>query len=129
MSDYIISEEQLQFYIKEPRYTQRQDMATQIRSRTLSEHDPIRLNTQPEGCDCRDCQRYRKDECPYPGSNPTIYICNSFLMDVKEHDAKVAKAERERLLDEFAKQFRSAYLFFDDIKFDETIERLRKGAP
>ena len=50
-------------------------------------------------------------------------------MDVKEHDAKVAKAERERLLDEFAKQFRSAYLFFDDIKFDETIERLRKGAP
>jgi len=98
MSDYIISEEQLQFYIKEPRYTQRQDMATQIRSRTLSEHDPIRLNTQPEGCDCRDCQRYRKDECPYPGSNPTIYICNSFLMDVKEHDAKVAKAEREKLL-------------------------------
>jgi hypothetical protein len=70
--------------------------AERSRSRPISSpqqvDDPIRLNTQPEGCDCGDCQRFRKDECPYPGSNPTIYICNSFLMDVKAHDTAIHNA-------------------------------------
>lgn len=36
-------------------------------------------------------------------------------------------AIRNALIDEFAKRFRSAYIFFDDVKFDETIESLRNG--
>ena len=45
-----------------------------------------------------------------------------------DHDAAIRKEERESVIDEFSKRFRSAYIFFDDVKFDETIESLRKGA-
>lgn len=41
------------------------------------------LNTQPEGTTCEDCQRFRKDECPYPGSNITMTMCNAFLYDTR----------------------------------------------
>ena len=85
--------------------TEIQHISKELREAIRSPHhtstppdDPIRLNTQPEGCDCRDCQRYRKDECPYPGSNPTIYICNSFLMDVKQHDTAIRTEERNKIL-------------------------------
>ena len=34
--------------------------------------------------------------------------------------------EREKLIDKFAERFRSSYIFFDDVKFDEGIESLRR---
>ena len=39
------------------------------------------------------------------------------------------KAERDKLIDKFAERFRSSYIFFDDVKFDETIESLRSEQP
>ena len=57
-----------------------------------------RLNTQPKGTTCEDCQRFRKEECPYPESNITITRCNSFLMDIEQHDSTTRKAEREKVL-------------------------------
>lgn len=58
------------------------------------------LNTQPKGCFCEDCIRFRKKDCPYPGSNITMTMCNSFLIDIINHDAKVIKDAREQLIRE-----------------------------
>jgi hypothetical protein len=58
-----------------------------------------RLNTQPKGCTCEDCQRFRKEDCPYPGSNITMDRCNSFLIDIEQHDAQVAHAATLAVLD------------------------------
>ena len=107
---------------------ERKMMCDKIRSRphtSTPPDDPIRLNTQPEGCDCRDCQRYRKDECPYPGSNPTIYICNSFLMDVKQHDTAIRTEERNKILrlvesDEWQKEH-------DEQTRNQTLDDVRKA--
>jgi len=50
----------------------------------------------------------------------------------EQHNAAMTRAatlaEREHLLELFSKKFRSAYFFFDDVKFDETIESLRQQA-
>lgn len=55
-----------------------------------------KLNTQPEGTTCEDCQRFEKSDCPYPGSNITMIMCNSFLFDIKQHDAALrAQWEQE----------------------------------
>jgi len=103
MTDFVISEDDMLWWESGKPFSkyERKMMCDKIRSRphtSTPPDDPIRLNTQPEGCDCRDCQRYRKDECPYPGSNPTIYICNSFLMDVKQHDTAIRTEERNKIL-------------------------------
>jgi len=39
--------------------------------------------------------------------------------------ATIRNQTRQELITEFAERFRSAYIFFDDVKFDETIESLR----
>jgi len=102
--EYTITEHELFLYEANGFFDreEKRDISAVIRSRphtSIPAYDPIRLNTQPEGCDCRDCQRYQKDECPYPGSNPTIYICNSFLMDVKQHDTATRYATLDKLYD------------------------------
>jgi len=83
MSDFVITDEQvgqaLENAISLPMM---HDLMEVVLARPLSEHDPIRLNTQPEGCYCWDCKRYGQKECPYPGSNATMSLCNSFYMDV-----------------------------------------------
>jgi len=139
MTDFVISEEQLNILhsMVHPEFEGiGADLLQKICSRPLSEHDPIRLNTQPEGCYCGDCQRYEQKECPYPGSNATMSLCNSFYMDVKKHDAEVAKKERGRVLDELLSYCRGAMesegmLFemqqvpIDDIEY--AYEKLIKG--
>lgn len=53
-------------------------------------HDnPIQLNTMPEGTTCEECQRFRKPECPYPGSNITMNKCKAFLINLQHHDASI----------------------------------------
>jgi hypothetical protein len=101
-AEYIIRSDELESLLEclheQRRMTFKNGIEKAIRSRphtSTPADDPIMLNTQPEGCDCRDCQRYQKDECPYPGSNPTIYICNSFIMDVKQHDTAIRNAARD----------------------------------
>ena len=69
------------------------------RSRPLTKAPDHRLNTQPKGCTCEDCQRFRKEDCPYPGSNITMDRCNSFLIDIEQHDAQVAHAATLAVLD------------------------------
>ena len=109
MTDFVITDEQvgqaLENAISLPMMHYLMEV---VLARPLSEHDPIRLNTQPEGCYCWDCKRYGQKECPYPGSNATTPLCNSFYMDVKKHDAAVAKKERERVLDELLSYCRGA---------------------
>jgi hypothetical protein len=53
-----------------------------------------RLNTQPKGTTCEDCYRFRTEECPYPESNITITRCNSFIIDLEQHDASIRNAAR-----------------------------------
>jgi hypothetical protein len=76
-----------------------------IRSRP---HTPTpqlpRHNTQPKGTTCEDCQRFRKEECPYPESNITITRCNSFLMDVEQHDTAIRNDTLDKLLTDICKQ-------------------------
>jgi RNA polymerase subunit RPABC4/transcription elongation factor Spt4 len=110
------------------------------RSRPLTKAPDHRLNTQPKGCTCEDCQRFRKEDCPYPGSNITMDRCNSFLIDIEQHDAQVARAatlaENKRLLDaikEYAR--RNGYWWrvredeqryhWEPAKFDEFLKFLR----
>jgi hypothetical protein len=64
---------------------------------------PAHLNTQPQGCTCEDCIRFRDVECPYPDSNITMDRCNSFLLNIEEHDAAIARQAREDALNEFMK--------------------------
>lgn len=46
--------------------------------------------------------------------------------DVLSHPISAElKKEWNRLIDQFSARFRSTYFFFDDVKFDETIESLR----
>lgn len=95
---------------------------------SIPERDPIRLNTQPEGCYCWDCQRYEQKECPYPGSNATMSLCNSFYMDVKKHDAAVARKERERIIQlSLAEYDKLAMEGWNAWKFKEVLEALRNG--
>ena len=58
-----------------------------------------RLNTQPKGTTCEDCQRFRTKECPYPESNITITKCNSFMIDLESHDTAISAQARKKVLD------------------------------
>ena len=62
---------------------------------TRTSRSAPRLNTQPKGTTCEDCQRFRTKECPYPESNITITKCNSFMIDLESHDAAIAAQARE----------------------------------
>jgi hypothetical protein len=69
---------------------------------TPAAQEHIRLNTQPDGSDCGDCIRYGKDECPYPGSNPTMVMCNLFLLDIKQHDAAIRNTALENIIEQLS---------------------------
>jgi hypothetical protein len=68
----------------------------------------------------------------YPDTCDNSCVYKRFSQNMRNasaHDEAVKAEERERLLNAFSQKFRSAYLFFDDVKFDETIESLREGEP
>jgi hypothetical protein len=83
---------------------------------------PSRLNTQPKGCTCEDCIRFRDAECPYPDSNITMDRCNSFLLNIDEHDAAIARtatlAENKRVLDAIVSELEVS-IYWSDTYMEE----------
>jgi hypothetical protein len=83
---------------------------------------PSRLNTQPKGCTCEDCIRFRDAECPYPDSNITMNRCNSFLLNIEEHNAAIAHAatlaENKRVLDAIVSELEVS-IYWSDTYMEE----------
>jgi hypothetical protein len=80
---------------------------------------PSRLNTQPQGCTCEDCIRFRDAECPYPDSNITMNRCNSFLLNIEEHNAAIARAATLAALDAFGKCIDAEMISAGDCQYSD----------
>jgi hypothetical protein len=117
--EYIITEEQIDYIEKNSVCLP--ELYDEIRSRPHTPA-PSRLNTQPKGCTCEDCIRFRDAECPYPDSNITMNRCNSFLLNIEEHNAAIAHAatlaENKRVLDAIVSELEVS-IYWSDTYMEE----------